>query len=79
LLDDPSDYEGFARALNQVLANPELAEKMGLWARERVRERYLSLLSLYDYADLITELLEQGSLSSPVQRLTGPNQSAPRD
>ncbi len=57
LLDDPRDERGFAELLQRVLSNPELATSLGKAAQGRVRSRYLSLCSLYAYADLIGGLV----------------------
>ncbi len=58
LLDDPLDYRRFSELLGLVTSDPELAERLGVNANERVKERFLSLRSLYFYADLISHLLE---------------------
>ena len=58
LLDDPLDYVQFANLVGLVTSQPELAERLGTNARIRVRECFLSLRSLYFYADLISGLIE---------------------
>jgi trehalose synthase len=57
LLDDPNDYVAFSRALARVIGDPGLASRLGATARERVQGRFLSLHSLYQYAQLIEEIL----------------------
>lgn len=57
LLDDPRDLEAFGAAIAGLLAHPQHAEELGLCARERVRERFLSLRSLLDYLAVIRGVL----------------------
>lgn len=57
LLDDPHDQQAFCSALAGVLKDPGYAERLGVNARERVREHFLSLRSLYSFADLIEDVL----------------------
>lgn len=59
LLDDPRDGDAFAAALKLVLSDPAYAATLGTHAHERVRERFLSLRSLYAYAELISDLIER--------------------
>jgi trehalose synthase len=56
LLRNPSDVDAFATILDQLLARPALAAKLGKNARNRVRQQYLGLRSLAQYADLIERL-----------------------
>ena len=56
LLDDPTDLDAYGRALRDLLADPEGAERMGAQARERVREEFLSARSLLQYLELIRAL-----------------------
>ncbi len=56
LLDDPSDQDAYGRALRDLLADPDAAEQMGVRARERVREEFLSARSLLQYLELIRAL-----------------------
>jgi trehalose synthase len=63
LLDDPYDERAFADALFDVLSNPGYAERLGRAARERVRSRFLSLSSLYRYAEILGK--GQASLALP--------------
>ncbi len=57
LLKDPSDLEGFAAILARLLRQPELREKMGHAAKERVREQFLGIRHLLDYAGLLERLV----------------------
>ena len=57
LLDDPRDLSAFGRAIAELLADPQRAEQIGLNARERVRDRFLSVRSLLDYLAVIRRVL----------------------
>ena len=57
LIQDPSDLKGFGLAASELLADPELIERMGQAAHERVREYYLGTRHLLDYVRLLTEML----------------------
>jgi trehalose synthase len=57
LLDDARDLAAFGRAITDLLADPQRAERMGHAARERVRDRFLSVHSLLDYAAVIRVIL----------------------
>ena len=56
LLADPSDLAAYGAQLRDLLAQPERAEALGRQARETVRERFLSVRHLGQYADLIERL-----------------------
>ena len=56
LLADPSDLAAYGARLRELLAQPERAEALGRRARETVRERFLSVRHLGQYADLIERL-----------------------
>ena len=56
LLPDPSDLEAFGDALRRLLGDPRLATQLGQGARERVRDRYLGIRHLLEYAQLIERL-----------------------
>lgn len=60
LLDDARDLEAFGTAVGELLDHPEHAEQLGLRARERVRDRFLSLRSLVDYLNVIRSVLRDG-------------------
>jgi len=53
LLHDASDLETFALLLDNILSDPQLAAGLGQRARERVREEYLPLRHLRQYAQLL--------------------------
>jgi trehalose synthase len=53
LLKDPQDLDEFAGVLETLLADSELRRRIGTAARERVRDRFLGIRHLLDYADLI--------------------------
>ena len=53
LLDDPTDVEAFAAALRRLLEDKAYAEGVGQNARQRVRERYLSVRHLSQYVKLL--------------------------
>jgi trehalose synthase len=56
LVDDPDDHAAFANALSRLLTDPPLRERLGEAAHERVRERFLGLRSLLQYAALLDRL-----------------------
>ena len=56
LLKDPSDLDAFAAVIRQLLGNPDLGERLGRNARQRVRQQYLGIRSLTQFADLIERL-----------------------
>ena len=53
LVEDPSDLGAFAAGLRRLIEDRALAGRLGLAARERVRERFLAVRHLGQYADLI--------------------------
>ena len=57
LLEDPRDLDRFADLLRQLLAQPELREAMGRAAQERVREHFLGIRHLLDYAALLEKMI----------------------
>ena len=57
LLDDPRDLAAYGAAVTGLLSDPERAKHMGARARERVRDRFLSVRSLLDYLELTRRLL----------------------
>lgn len=57
LIDDPTDLEGFARAIGGLLVDPTRSERIGSTARHRVIERFLGVYRLRDYVDLVSGLL----------------------
>lgn len=57
LLADPSDCDAFAGALFGLLSDRERADRIGVAARERVRERFLGIRQLEDYTVLLDRML----------------------
>jgi trehalose synthase len=53
LLDDPRDLEGFARRVRQVLDDPAAAKRIGDAAHRSVRDHFLGLTQLVEYAELL--------------------------
>ena len=53
LLGNPQDLDEFAGALETLLNDPKLCEKMGRNAHERVHEHYLGARHLLQYAELV--------------------------
>jgi trehalose synthase len=53
LLPDPGDLVAFGAQLRRLLENPEEARRLGEAARERVRERFLGIRHLLEYARLL--------------------------
>jgi trehalose synthase len=53
LLKNPTDLDSFAALLGQVLGDPQLAERLGRNAREKVTRDFLGLRSLLQFAELI--------------------------
>ena len=60
LLEDPTDLAAFGAALRELLEDRERAARLGRNARERVRERFLGVRSLVQYAELIENLERAG-------------------
>jgi trehalose synthase len=56
LLKDPTDLVGFAEALRSLLDAPERAARIGAAAKERVREHFLGVRHLLEYARLFDRL-----------------------
>lgn len=57
LLQDPQDLDDFADILVRLLRNPDLRSEIGGAARERVREQFLGIRHLFDYAALIERVV----------------------
>ena len=56
LLDDPTDLQAFCVSLRQLLLDRACAEELGERARQRVREEYLGVHHLIQYAKLLARL-----------------------
>jgi trehalose synthase len=61
LIDDPEDLVAFGDATARLFSDPALAAQLGEHARERVREEYLPLRHLEQYAEILTRLNVTGS------------------
>jgi trehalose synthase len=64
LVADPRDLAGFGAAIVRLLNDPAWAEDVGRSARERVRDRFLSVRSLLDYFAVIRRMIEPASVPS---------------
>lgn len=56
LLPDPDDLPGFAALLAELLADPAAAARLGAAAHQRVRDRFLGVRHLLQYADLVERM-----------------------
>ncbi len=57
LIDDPTDLEGAARAVDGFISDPERAAEVGKAARQRVIDEFLGTRSLVQYMHLLEKLL----------------------
>ncbi|HEX6780664.1 MAG TPA: glycosyltransferase [Solirubrobacterales bacterium] len=57
LIDDPRDLPAFARAIEDLAADPRSAAEMGAAGREHVRDSYLAIDRLREYVELLTALV----------------------
>ena len=57
LIDDPTDLQAFARAVDGFISDPGRAAEVGKAARQRVIEDFLGTRSLVQYMHLIEKLL----------------------
>ena len=64
LIQDPRDLGAFAAALHRILADPELAARIGVAGRERVRDMFLGDKHLIRYIQLFAVLI--GASHHPV-------------
>jgi trehalose synthase len=58
LLEDPRDLAAFGAALTELLSDRPRAEQIGRAARERVRDRFLSVRSLLDYLAVVRRIVK---------------------
>jgi trehalose synthase len=58
LVDDPRDLPAFAAAIDRLLADPVLAQRMGESGHRRVKERFLAIGRLREYVDLVASLVD---------------------
>lgn len=56
LVPDPTDLTAFGERLQRVLEDPELAARLGSAAHQRVREQYLGIRHLTQYAELLARI-----------------------
>jgi trehalose synthase len=61
LVRDPTSLDEFAAVLCQPLADDDLARRLGECARETVRQKFLGIRHLEQYADLIGPLMRATS------------------
>jgi trehalose synthase len=52
LLKDPTNLDGFADALRGLLQDPDFAARLGVAAKQRVRDRFLGIRHLVQYSSL---------------------------
>jgi trehalose synthase len=57
LLEDPCDLAAYGATVARLLAEPQLAQRLGHAARERVRDQFLSVRSLVDYLGVVRQAL----------------------
>lgn len=57
-LFSPSDNQGFADCITELLKKPALGEEIGKKAKEYVRERFLVTRLLSDYLDLFNDIMK---------------------
>lgn len=57
LIDDPRDLAACAKAIERILADPELAREMGEAGHQRVIDNYLAVFRLREYVDLLAGLI----------------------
>jgi trehalose synthase len=64
LLDDPTDLDRFGALLGEVLGDRARATALGRAARERVRDHFLGVRHLLQYAALLGALDEAGNTNA---------------
>jgi trehalose synthase len=57
LVEDPSDLDSFAGALDRALTDDDLRARLREGSRRRVRDQFLGMRSLMEYAHLLDRLL----------------------
>ena len=67
LLVGPGDLDGFGRATYRLLADDELATRLGLAARERVRQDFLEPRHLAQWVQVISTLPRAGRAAAEAQ------------
>ncbi|MFL5320023.1 MAG: glycosyltransferase, partial [Myxococcaceae bacterium] len=68
LLKDPGDLREFAGLLRTLLQNEAFAQRLGIAARERVKERFLGVQSLLAYERLVTSLVNAPLFSANAEQ-----------
>jgi len=61
LIENASDIDAFASALGRLIEEPSLASTLGDAARERVREDYLAIRHLTQYATILDDLVTRAA------------------
>ena len=64
LLVDPTDLPSFGHAVSRMLTDPELADRLGQAARERVRDEFLEPRHLRQWVGLIEMLLADAGVGA---------------
>ncbi len=54
---EPTDHEGFARRIVELIKNPDLGREVGKKGKEVVREKFLITRLIIDYLNLMDEML----------------------
>ncbi len=54
---DPTDHEGFARRIVELIRNPDMGREIGKKGKEVVREKFLITRLIIDYLNLMDEML----------------------
>jgi trehalose synthase len=54
---DPRDYTGFAEKISYLIRNPDVAEKMGQFGKEYVKNNFLITRHLLDYIQLMKKII----------------------
>ena len=60
LIDDATDLESCGTAIRSLLLDPDLATRLGRNAKKRVTRDFLSTRHLFQYAQLLADLLGEG-------------------
>jgi trehalose synthase len=63
LIDHPQDLEAFGAAVVRLLRDQALAERLGAAANERVRREFLAPRQIVQEAQLVMEVIQEGSLA----------------
>jgi trehalose synthase len=77
LLDDPRDLVAFGTAIAELLDDRARAEEIGRAARERVRDRFLSVRSLLDYLAVVRRLIRHSDADEGGAKMDGNGKPRP--